>query len=41
MLAVGVAYAAQRVDTVPHSDYDEPLDWVVTEEGAMRTGRAP
>jgi 5-formyltetrahydrofolate cyclo-ligase len=35
VLAVGAAFAAQQVDHVPHGDHDEPLDWVVTEAGAM------
>jgi 5-formyltetrahydrofolate cyclo-ligase len=34
-LAVGVAFAAQRVDVVPRNDLDEPLDWIITEEGAQ------
>jgi 5-formyltetrahydrofolate cyclo-ligase len=33
-LAVGVAFAAQRVEAVPRNNLDEPLDWIVTEEGA-------
>ncbi len=36
VLAVGVAYAAQRVDMVPRSVHDQRLDWMVTEEGAVR-----
>ncbi len=39
VLAVGVGFAAQRVDAVPHDDLDEPLDWIVTEEHAAE-GRA-
>lgn len=38
-VAVGVAYAAQRRDRVPADEGDERLDWVVTEEGAIRFGR--
>ncbi|MGE0665201.1 MAG: 5-formyltetrahydrofolate cyclo-ligase [Sphingomonadales bacterium] len=34
-LAVGVAYAGQRVDLVPALDHDEPLDMVVTEQDAL------
>ncbi len=34
VLAVGFAFAAQRVDAVPHNAYDQPLDWIVTEETA-------
>jgi 5-formyltetrahydrofolate cyclo-ligase len=38
VLAVGVGYAAQRLETVPHDDLDEPLDWIVTEEYAVEVG---
>jgi 5-formyltetrahydrofolate cyclo-ligase len=38
VLAVGVAYAAQACDHVPADDGDERLDWVVTEQGAIRFG---
>jgi len=37
--AVGVAFAAQRVDRVPNEPHDEPLDWILTPEGAHRVGR--
>lgn len=37
VLAIGIAYAAQQVDKAPRTGYDEPLDWVVTEEGAIKT----
>lgn len=33
VIAVGVAYAAQRVDRVPRTERDQRLDWLVTEEG--------
>jgi 5-formyltetrahydrofolate cyclo-ligase len=36
ILAVGLAYDAQRVEAVPHLDYDEPLDWVLTPSGPLR-----
>lgn len=38
-LAIGLAYEEQVVDAVPHLDYDEPLDWVLTPGGALRCGR--
>jgi 5-formyltetrahydrofolate cyclo-ligase len=38
VLAVGLAYAGQEVDAVPREPHDERLDWVVTEEMALRTG---
>jgi 5-formyltetrahydrofolate cyclo-ligase len=31
--AVGVGYDQQAVDAVPHLDYDERLDWVITPSG--------
>jgi len=34
--AVGVAYDELRVDAVPHLDYDQPLDWVLTPSGPVR-----
>ena len=35
-LAIAVCFAGQMVDAVPHGDGDQPVDWVVTEDGAMR-----
>lgn len=36
VIAVGLAFASQEVDAVPHLDYDERLDWVLTPEGPIR-----
>jgi 5-formyltetrahydrofolate cyclo-ligase len=36
--AIGLALDEQRVDAVPHEDYDEPLDWVLTPSGPLRCG---
>lgn len=36
VVAVGVAYAAQEVAEVPRGEFDEPLDWILTEDGARR-----
>ena len=36
VLAVGVAFAAQRVDAVPHAPHDRRMDWIVTEESWMK-----
>ncbi len=36
VVAVGVAYDEQRIDAVPHLDYDQPLDWVLTPSGPLR-----
>lgn len=35
-LAVGYAYGAQEVDALPLSPLDQPLDWIVTERGAIK-----
>ena len=29
--AVGIGFAGQEVDGVPRDQYDQPLDWLVTE----------
>ncbi len=34
--AAGFAFDEQAVDAVPSSDYDEPLDWVLTPSRAIR-----
>jgi len=34
--AVGVGYDEQLIDAVPHLDYDERLDWVLTPSGPLR-----
>jgi 5-formyltetrahydrofolate cyclo-ligase len=33
VIAIGVAYAAQEVDSVPHDSHDQALDFVMTEKG--------
>jgi len=35
-LAIAVCFACQLVEAVPHDNYDQPVDWVVTENGAQR-----
>ena len=35
VIAVGVAFAAQEVPEVPHHQWDEILDWIVTEDEAI------
>ncbi len=34
--AVGVAYADQEVDSVPHAAHDQRLDWIVTEQALLK-----
>lgn len=36
VVAVGVGYDEQRIDAVPHLDYDQRLDWVLTPSGPLR-----
>jgi 5-formyltetrahydrofolate cyclo-ligase len=36
IVAVGIGYDEQCVDAVPHLDYDERLDWVLTPSGPLR-----
>jgi len=36
VLAIGVAFSGQRVDTVPRGPYDQPLDGVAMENGLIR-----
>ncbi len=36
VVAAGIGFEGQRVDSVPHDESDERLDWVVTETGAVR-----
>lgn len=35
-VAVGLAFAQQKVDAVPHLDYDQRLDWILTPSGPVR-----
>lgn len=37
-VAVGVAFAVQEVDAVPVAEYDQPLNWIVTEREAIEIG---
>lgn len=36
IVTVGLAFSEQEVDAVPHLDYDQRLDWVLTPEGPIR-----
>lgn len=38
VIAIGLAYDLQRIDAVPHLDYDERLDWILTPSGPFRCG---
>lgn len=35
-MAIGLAFAEQQVDSVPHDRYDQRLDWILTPDGARR-----
>lgn len=36
VVAVGMAYAAQRFDVVPHGPLDQRMDWLLTEQSLAR-----
>jgi 5-formyltetrahydrofolate cyclo-ligase len=36
VICIGLAFDEQKIDAVPHSDYDERLDWVLTPSGALK-----
>ena len=38
--AVGLAFSVQVVDELPVEPHDHPIDWLVTEHGALRTRAA-
>ena len=38
--AVGVAFAGQRVDSLPHEPFDQPLDWILTEASVIEIAKA-
>lgn len=36
IVSIGIAFDEQKVDAVPHVDYDERLDWILTPSGPMK-----
>ena len=38
VVSIGVAFAAQEVNSVPRDQYDERLDFIVTEDGRVWCG---
>jgi len=38
VIAIGVAYAGQAFDAVVRDDYDQPMDWIVTELSIRKVG---
>lgn len=36
IVSIGIAFDEQRVDAVPHVDYDERLDWILTPSGPLK-----
>ncbi|MGQ0486640.1 MAG: 5-formyltetrahydrofolate cyclo-ligase [Hyphomicrobiales bacterium] len=38
IMAIGVAYAAQEMAEVPHGEFDQPLDWIMTEKATTKCG---
>ena len=41
IVVVGVAFAGQEMAEVPREAHDEPLDWILTEQGPSRPQVAP
>lgn len=37
--AVGIAYSAQKIEEVPINEFDQPVDWIITEKDAMKIER--
>ncbi len=37
LLAIGIAYDAQKIERVPEDEFDQRLDWVVTENSAWKS----
>lgn len=35
-VVIGLAYDELRVDAVPHNDYDQPVDWILTPTGPIK-----
>ncbi len=40
LVTIGVAFAAQEVEKVVRGEHDQPLDWVLTEQGPIKTAQA-
>ena len=36
--AIGIAYAGQEVDAVPYEEFDQRLDWIMTEKETIKCG---
>lgn len=36
--AIGIAYAGQEVDAVPYEEFDQRLDWIMTEKETFKCG---
>ncbi len=36
VVSIGIAFDEQKVDAVPHVDYDERLDWILTPSGPLK-----
>lgn len=39
LLEIGIAFACQEIERVPAEPHDRPMQWVVTEAGALRCAR--
>jgi 5-formyltetrahydrofolate cyclo-ligase len=36
LMVIGVCYAGQRVENVPHNEFDQRIDAVITEKGLLK-----
>jgi len=36
--AIGIAYAGQEMDAVPYEEFDQRLDWIMTEKETFKCG---
>lgn len=40
IVSIGIAFDEQKVDAVPHVDYVERLDWILTPSGPLKCGQS-
>jgi 5-formyltetrahydrofolate cyclo-ligase len=40
IVSIGIAFDEQKVDAVPHVDYDQRLDWILTPSGPLKCATA-
>ena len=40
IISIGVGYAAQQIPLIPRNSFDQPMDWILTEEGMYKVDEA-